>query len=224
MALISYFTCNESSGSILHDTYGSNNLTRSAGDIGWHSPGHGSNSYSFAPLSGYPESQPFAWNTTDGGPFSVACWVYMISTSMGPLFRAQGNGHDYHYIRVNEVHYDQPGWQPFSTGAWFHLALTVNATTYQYYINGTPDTSGAISGWADYTYITLGSYGSGFDFPAYINDIYFFNETLSSADVVKCMNNTYLSPPEPTYKKGILFRRATSMPIIKKFISLKKAI
>jgi hypothetical protein len=216
MALISYFTCNESSGDTLHDTHGTNNLVNIYGDIGWHSPGHGSNSYAFDPLNGYPEAQAFTWGTTDGGPFSVACWVYMTATTMGPLFRAQGNDHDYHYIRVNDSYYDQPGHQSFSTGEWFHLSLVVSPTTYQYYINGSSATSGSISGWADYTTITLGAYSSGFVFPAYINDIYFFNEVLSQADVVKCMNNTYL---DPTYKKGMLFKNT-----IKKFICLKKAI
>ena len=207
MALISYFTCNEGSGNILHDTYGTNNLTRSAGDIGWGATAHGSNTYSFHPETGYPQEQAFGWGTTTGGPFSLCAWVNKTSNSMGPLIALNDSGG--HFLRVNGDYIDQPGNQLVpSAGNWFHLGFVLNGTTYQYYVDGVVGDTGANGGWGAYTTIQLGAYNSGYIFPAYVNDIYFFNEALSQADVVKCMNNTYLTPPEPTYKKGILFKRA----------------
>jgi len=199
MALVTYFPCNEGTGTVLYDNYGTNNLTRLAGDIGWHSPGHGSNASSYDPLSGALENQAFAWGTVAGGPFSYAHWCYLISTATGAMLVGNGNaGGTNHWLRRNSTNIDLPGTQPIAMNEWVHLALVIQNYTYQYYINGSPATSGNFStqGWASMSNIIFGSYAvTSFIHPAYINDAYFFNHALTQDEVVQCMNNTYISTP-----------------------------
>jgi hypothetical protein len=193
--LLAYFPCNEGSGSTLTDTYNDNVLTGANGLV-W-ATGHGDNTYSLDPYTvQYRIANGSIANLTGLSAMSMCWWVYSPAAAIGAVIYFTGGLHiTKSDSNQNEINGFNCHSSTMSLNAWHHVALVLNGSAWQWYIDGVADNSGTYS----ITYPTannaqFGGYdGDVYRYRGYINDFYLFNRVITADEVIACMNNTLLS-------------------------------
>ena len=120
-------------------------------------------------------------------PFSVSCWVYVLSYTIGAAAISTGNNTNW-FLQIGGT--DQWQFEAATSlsaapiGVWQHLVGTDNGTTAVIYINGVQIGSTAHSFGAS-TSVNFGRRSDGNYFHGYIDDVRIYNRTLSASDVVQ---------------------------------------
>jgi hypothetical protein len=157
-----------------------------AGGATWVSPGKvGASALSFDGVSGVMTWTALATGTT----YTIAAWIFPIpsSTSYGPLFATTSAGNGFFYYNNGSLDLytglDKISTTTMTENAWHHVAVSVNAGAYTFYIDGV--SAGTGTGITDIIPSSAGGSTGGEFFKGYIDDLRFYTRALSAGDIAE---------------------------------------
>jgi hypothetical protein len=212
--LVAHWTFDEGSGTIAHDSAGSNNgtitgATWTSGVIGGALSFNGSGDYvnvGNTVMHNLAKGTFTAWvfpvnlSSVCGG-YNFAYVIGVNGDSGGELgFRVNGDGSGWCSVKNNVTN----GYLAFpagsiATGGWYHVAMTWDGTYWKVYINGVQKDSKTFSQGTSSASNTalIGKGWDGCSWNGTIDDVRFYNRALSAEEVLLLFDDTKARNPNP---------------------------
>lgn len=132
------------------------------------------------------------------GALTISAWIYADALSGYPMIfsKRASSGHAYQfYSTSNKLNYNNgtivQSTGTISTGSWTHVAVTFNAGSVNFYINGSSagTATAASSNPTNTEAVTIGRAYNGNYFNGKIDEVVVFNSALSASDITLIYNN-----------------------------------
>ena len=198
--LVSYWKLDESSGTSLSDSVGSNTGTATGTSV---VTGKYSNARSFNGSSDYigvssPSNIPIS-NTT----YTIEAWIYPIATGTRGIvgWGNYGSTNQVNALRLNSTNQITNYWWgndltvtvgTITTSVWHHVVATFDGTTRKIYYDGNLAGSGAASGNAvpNANNFRIGSTNNGEYFSGYLDEVKIYNIAKTADEILEEYNAT----------------------------------